>query len=67
MASMYDQCYCDFKQQCSLTQGERFLLEGFSLIMFTDIRDSEPPVSNCINTVIPSISTDTRLDVSKGT
>ena len=46
-------------EQSLTCEGERFLSGYNSLNVLSDIRDSEAPVSNCINTVLPSMSTDT--------
>ena len=48
----------EYKQ--SLTcEGERFLSSHNSLNVLSEIRDGEAPVSNCISTVLPPMSTDT--------
>ena len=46
-------------EQSLTCEGERLLSGHNSIKVFSDIRDSEAPVSNCIRTVIPSMSTKT--------
>ena len=46
-------------EQSLTCEGERFLSGHNSLNVLSDIRDSEAPVSNCIETMIPSMSIET--------